>query len=395
MRKLYVLCLVTAMAFMAAGVQAGPLADATADTLWGIEIGGFIDVSYQYNFNDPDGRLGGNNLRFNDVDHNDLNLHGLQLYMDRLPEEVEDVGFRFDVMIGEDADNIGDNITGDPDDFNLYQAYISYIAPIGNGLTIDVGRFVTWHGYEVIESPANDNFSRSWLFTYAVPYTHTGLRLTYPINDQWEISGGITQGWNVVDDNNEAKTGHLAVRWMPMETLYIQNSIAYGSELDEDTIDPSEGEQTFLYDLVASWNVREDITLGANFDYINQEIPNQSDADLWGLAGYIRYDVNEQLYLAFRGEYVDAEIIGGVAVVVDPVTGNIILDPAGNPVLTGGVGEDVDLWEVTFTLGYQVTDGLETRLEFRHDDADEDIFADNNGFDDTQDTIALEIIYAF
>ncbi|MGC9327097.1 MAG: porin [Candidatus Hinthialibacter sp.] len=391
MKKLSVMSLIGAALLVASGAYAGPLADATSDTLWGIELGGYLDVSYTYNFNEPDdgdNAIGGRAFA---TDDDEIQLNAFQLYIDRLPEDVEEAGFRFDILAGEDASAIGD-LWGSDDDISIYQAFISYIAPVGNGLTIDLGRFATWHGYEAIESPANDQFSRSLLFTYMQPYTHTGIRLTYPINDQWEVSGGLTQGWDVVDDNNDAWSFHGAIRWMPMENVYIQNSVAYGPENRNANFDnnvvghESNDDYTFLYDLVATWQIDESWTVGANFDYSTTEdslIVNgkADDVDAWGIGGYARYDVNEDMYIALRGEWIDADEGFG--------------DYSSNDIKYI-VAEDSEMWEVTVTLGYTITDGLLTRLEYRHDDADEDIFLDeDDGVEDTQDTIALEVIYAF
>lgn len=365
MKKLSV-CLFAA-AIVAAGsfAYAGPLADATSDTLWGIELGGFVDVSYTYNFNDVPGN-NGNVGRVFDGDNDEFQLNGINLYIDKLPEDEGEAGFRIDIMAGEDAPIIGDLFDNDGDeDQAIYQAYISYIAPIGNGLTIDLGRFATWYGYEVIESPANDQFSRSMLFGMAVPFTHTGLRLTYPINDMWEVSGGITQGWDVVEDNNDSVSWHGAIRWMPLENVYAQYALSYGPEMAL-----SNDDYTFLNDLVVTWDVTEDWSVGANFDFGTYDAPVGNDLDWMGIAGYARYDVNEDMYLALRAEYFDDErwVVAG---------------------------DDVNIFEVTFTLGYTVTEGLLTRLEFRHDDASEEIFMDDNGFEDTQNTLAVEVVYSF
>ena len=54
------------------------------------------------------------------------------------------------------------------------EAYGSSKIPIGSGLTIKGGKFVTLLGYEVIESPNNLNFSRSFMFSFAIPLTHVG-----------------------------------------------------------------------------------------------------------------------------------------------------------------------------------------------------------------------------
>jgi len=367
MKKLSVVSVVGAALLMAGSVAyAGPLADATADTLWGIQLGGYLDVSYTYDFNDPDNSANSIGNRAFANDDNEIELDAFQLYIDKLPKDAGEVGFRFDILAGEDAQQIGD-LWGGTNDISIYQAFISYIAPVGNGLTIDVGRFAATAGYESIESPANDQFSRGLLFTLAQPWTTTGLRLTYPINDQWEVSGGLTEGWDVVDDNNEAWTFNGAVRWMPMENVFIQEAVYYGPEQTNDNDD-----YRLLSDLVAKWDINESWSIGGNFDYATEEDFNiTEDGDLWGLGGFVRYNVNEALYLALRGEWIDDE--DGMA--------------------TGAL--DNELWEITATLGYTVTEGLLTRLEFRHDNADADMFIDESVLDDQQNTISLEVIYSF
>ena len=57
---------------------------------------------------------------------------------------------------------------------NVEQAYVSYYAPVGKGLTIDFGKFVTPLGNEVIEAKDNWNYSRGILFGYAIPFYHVG-----------------------------------------------------------------------------------------------------------------------------------------------------------------------------------------------------------------------------
>jgi len=380
---------------------AGPLSDATADSLWGIQLGGYLDVSYTYDFNDPNETNNAIRGRQFGTDDNQVQLDAFQLYIDKLPQDAGEVGFRFDILAGEDAGKIRDLFGSSGDnDIAIYQAYISYIAPVGNGLTIDVGRFATSVGYESIESLKNDQFSRSILFT-GQPWTTVGLRATYAINEQWEITGGLTQGWDVVEDNNEAWTVNGAIRWMPLENVYIQEAVYYGPENANynggvyqrydavtntwfnvpDLIGndiylraDSNSNYSLLNDLTAKWDINETWTVGADFGFItNENAIGTRDADIWGLAGYVRYNVNEDLYLALRGEYIDDD-------------GLLYYNPAW---------DDKSLWEVTATMGYTITDGLLTRLEYRHDDAGEKIFADEDRADDQQDTISVEVIYSF
>ena len=88
----------------------------------------------------------------------------------------------------------------------LKEAYFSYLAPVGKGLQVDVGKFVTPNGAEVIETKDNWNYSRSLLFTYAIPYFHFGMRAKYAFNDKYSLTGFFVNGWNNVLDNNTGKT---------------------------------------------------------------------------------------------------------------------------------------------------------------------------------------------
>src|SRR5258708_30516621 len=88
----------------------------------------------------------------------------------------------------------------------LKEDYFSYLAPVGSGLQVDVGKFVTPMGAEVIESKDNWNYSRGLLFSYAIPYYHFGVRAKYTFNPKYNVTGFIVNGWNNVVDNNTGKT---------------------------------------------------------------------------------------------------------------------------------------------------------------------------------------------
>ena len=53
------------------------------------------------------------------------------------------------------------------------------------------------------------NYSRSILFGYAIPFTHTGVRATYKVNDMLTVLGGVNQGWDAFEDPNHDKTLEL------------------------------------------------------------------------------------------------------------------------------------------------------------------------------------------
>src|SRR5207253_3344982 len=128
------------------------------------------------------------------------------------------LGFRTDLAIGPATEIVHASEPGGTDVFkHLQQAYLSYLAPAGKGLQIDVGKFVTQHGAEVIESKDNWNYSRSLLFALAIPYYHMGVRATYAVNDKVTVMGNVVNGWNNVVENNGGKTvgAQIAVKPVP------------------------------------------------------------------------------------------------------------------------------------------------------------------------------------
>src|SRR3989338_1550714 len=182
-----------------------------------ITLSGFVDTSYTYNFNGPDSRA--NTARVFDTEANNFNLHAAEVVIERAPADSGGVGFRTDLFFGEDAKQIRDLDSSTADDFELEQAYITlkppvnFDLPIGNWQWIKIGKFVTMHGAEVIESKDNWNFTRSLLFGYAIPFTHTGVRAGYQVTDA--ISGylGINNGWDQIKDNNKTKSVEGALAW--------------------------------------------------------------------------------------------------------------------------------------------------------------------------------------
>ena len=96
---------------------------------------------------------------------------------------------------------------------------LSFLVPVGNGLTLKAGKWVTLIGYEVYESPKNLNFSRDFLYTLATPYTHTGALATYPFVKWLTVTLGFTNGWDAADNNNGYLRAIGQIAFTPSEVL--------------------------------------------------------------------------------------------------------------------------------------------------------------------------------
>jgi len=355
--------------------------------LAGLQMSGYADVSYIYNFAESDPGSGSrtNRTRVFDTEPNGFTPHAFELVLEKPETDEMPVGFRTDLLIGDDAPVIGSTGLGlgaAGDEFELQQLYITANAPVGDGIDFKVGKFVTLLGAEVIESPANWNFSRSYLFGFAIPFTHTGALATYPLGEFGSVTAGIVNGWDIVDDNNKGKSliGNLTLT--PMEGLTLSANGITGAERTGDNRNDRS-----VIDLIATYQPMEKLTLMANYDFGHESGLVQGagtagfDSAEWqGLALYAKYDLTDTWSLASRAEWFDDKDSVRTA-----LTGR-----------DGGTFDDVDFYEVTFTSQWKLHEHVLARLEYRHDKADEDVFFhDAAGFINYQDTVAAELIYHF
>lgn len=348
--------------------QSGGLLKALKD----INLSGFVDTSYTYNFNSPDSRM--NTARVFDTESNNFNLHAAKLAFERLPPDAGGVGFRTDLYFGQDAEVITP-AGSTRDQFDLEQAYISIKPtpicnlPFGCWEWIKIGKFVTMHGAEVIEAKDNWNSSRSLLFGYAIPFTHTGIRAGYQISDKLKGYLGVNNGWDNMKDNNSGKSVEAALAWSASDKLSFNLAGMYGPEQTS-----NDHSQRGLVDFLATYKPFDKWTFMLNADYGHEEdlVAAGKDANWSGVAAYAKYDVNDWMSLASRTEFMS--------------------DRQGVRVVSG---TNQDLWEATFTLELKPYKELITRLEYRHDEASSSIFTDNQASVDTQDTIGLQVIYPF
>jgi hypothetical protein len=328
-----------------------------------IEVTGFIDAYYGYNFNRP---AGDTQLRNFDTKHNELSLNLIEVALEQKPTSDSRLGFRTDLNFGPATEMVHAFEPGGADVFRSFeQAYVSGLAPLGKGLQVDFGKFVTQHGAEVIEAKDNWNYSRSLLFSLAIPYYHVGVRAAYPVSDKLSLAGYFVNGWNAGVDNNGGKTFGFQATVKPTSRLtLIQNLMTGPEQLDDND------SNRFLSDTIATLNVTTSLSLMANYDYGRDTVAGQ--AVKWqGIAGYIRYQINDAWAIAPRFEY--------------------LKDSDG---FMSGTSQT--LKELTLTTEHKMGRTLLTRLEYRRDFSDTPFFLRTGGAaKKSQDTFTIGLVYAF
>lgn len=351
----------------------------------------YIENSYTFNLTGA-GRDATNELRLYDFDEGwTFNIAEFSIKKD--PSEKYPFGYGLVVTAGLDSQkNHSLGVFRDLDDafpfrntrkYDLQEMYVSGTIPIGSGLTLKGGKWVTLLGYEVIESPNNPNFSRSFLFTFAIPLTHTGAIASYTFTDWFSMQFGVINGWDNTTDNNGARSWTGQFAFVPLKDLTANLNWIVGPEQNRDNDD-----RRWVVDLVFNYTGIKNLTLGLNVDIGGEEdeaslagagTRQNNDARWWGWAAYAAYDWTEKLRTAIRLEYFkDADGVRTAAI---------------------APGSKVELYDVTATVQYKIWKGLVGRLEYRHDNADEKVFKiQTPGLTPKAknlDTISVSLYYSF
>ena len=343
--------------------EAKPAGTLLEDIKKALGISIYVQGGYLYNFKNPDAQE--NELRVFDHKGNSFTLDLAQLVFVR-EAPVGGIGYKVKLSAGETAKFIHSAGLGKSDDpFDITEAYVDYVAPVGKGLKLRFGKFVTMHGAEVIEAKDNFNYSRSLLFNFAIPFTHTGLMAGYAFSDQVNANLYLVNGWDNTDDNNKGKTAGVTVGYTPMEQIALTFNLMYGPEQDNNT-----SNKRFLFDWVATIKPVKDLTLAINTDYATEQKATLegTDARWYGVAGYAKYDFSDLFSLTLRAEY--------------------FKDKDGVRTGTAQAAK-----EITLTPEFRVAKAVIVRPEYRHDWSDKEVF--DSARKKTQDTIALGVMYTW
>jgi maltoporin len=235
---------------------------------------------------------------------------------------------------------------------------------------VQFGKFVTYHSAEVIEAKDNFNYSRLFLFNYAVPFTHTGLVVGYTFSKAFSTNLYLVNGWDVTNDNNKGKTFGASFGLTPIEALALTFNFMYGPEQDHNS-----SNYRFLFDWIGAFKVMKNLTLMANIDYAHEgkgPLNSGKNSKWYGVAAYVKYDFTDWFSTSIRAEYFD--------------------DRDG---VRTGIAQK--LKEVTMTPEFRIVKNLLVRPEYRHD------WSNKNGFDShhitldkkSQDTLAIGMMYTW
>jgi hypothetical protein len=259
----------------------------------------YLQGSYNYNFNSPDSGL--NDQSVFDQKANSFMLDLAQIVFQKDPA-IGGLGFKLKLSAGKTAKYIhsrclGANNTDLP--FDVTEAFVSYTAPLGRGIQVDFGKFATYMGAEVIEARDNPNYSRSFLFNYAVPFTHTGLKIGYNFTDTLNAAFHVVNGWDNSSDYNKGNSYGATIGYAPAEAFSTIIKVMTGPEQANNN-----SNNRSLVDLIAAIKPIKPLSIIVNADLgYEEKALNNVNANWHGISTIVKYDITDMHTIATRGEY--------------------------------------------------------------------------------------------
>ena len=341
-----------------------------------LTFSGSVDAYFRTNFN---GANKGENFQAPATSFG--NLPGFSLGMANIiaTYEGEKVGAVADLVFGPRGE---DAVFGSP----LYAGGMAGSSQIVNQLyvywnvsdavTLTMGNFNTFLGYEVISPTANFNYSTSYMFSYG-PFSHTGLKADFALSDNWSLMAAVMNPTDMTEFNLMGTYTLGAQLGYSTDAGGAYLNFVYGDQdgkLDMDgplVSGQSSMGSLFQVDLTAGFDVSESIYVGLNTTYnttaAGEQFTGSSITDLdgdgsgfLGFAGYLQATTSDVFSIGLRGEYFSV-FNGGLEDVV-------------------GVNADGDgsVFAATLSGNIRVHKNLTLIPELRMDSMSEDFFTDND-----------------
>lgn len=345
---------------------------------YNISLGGWVEASVTWSLlDDPAGdEIVGRAFDFEHADPT-LNQIGFTAIRPVDPAKPWDFGFGFEHIYGADArftaSNGMDFQTGDSPEnqFDITQLYAELVLPIGKGLVLKAGKWITPIGYEYVNPTLNPLYSHSYLFGI-VPFSHTGIMATYPISETSTFSLALARGWeqSLRDNNGDAIELVFSFANTPNDKVSYAFNGSVGPQEDDD----SSHYRTML-DFWMDYAYSDQLSFGLNVDWrYDSNLGQDGDEALtYGVAGYVKYVIDSRFTAVGRLEWFnDTSRVDGFDCNIYAATFGVNVTPFPDD----AIGQFFKL-----------------RPEIRYDYATEAIF--NGGEDHNLLTAAIEGVFTF
>jgi hypothetical protein len=238
-----------------------------AQSTW--QYGGFIDAGYLHDFNYPANHLLRSRGTTFHVNEADLNMTAV--YLRKPASESSRWGTELTLQAGKDSEVFGFSATAPDLDGSKWMRHlgptdVSYLAPIGKGLTIQGGIFSSFIGYDSLYAKDNFNYTRPWGADFT-PYLMLGVNAQYPLTPKLTGTALVISGyWHLAHANNVPSSGGQ-LAYKPTEHVSVKQTVLYGPHQSETSLQF----WRFLSDSIAEWK-RDPATVAFEYQLSEEKV---------------------------------------------------------------------------------------------------------------------------
>jgi hypothetical protein len=266
-------------------------------------IGGFVDSVYIVDFNFPDNHDFRSRTTARKVNQYALNM--AQAYVRKDISSQSPWGMEFGVQAGYDANEFAflqgePNVGGSDTLKHFSRANVSYLAPIGRGLTVTAGLFNSLIGYESLYARENPNYTRSWIADNT-PYMMFGVKGLYPVRDDLQLTLYAINGYYHLSHPNNSPSYGLQAAWKPTSRVSVTQNLYYGP----DQASSSLRFWRLFSDTIMEWK-QDALTVAVAYDVGTERLDSTpGDPRMFWMGGslFTRWNVSGPWSVAVRPEF--------------------------------------------------------------------------------------------
>jgi len=355
----------------------------------------WVAASYNYNFNGTENSVmaqGGQNITLaHHPNPNTFQLDQAWIEINKDPTEESRGGFHIDFAAGVATDSAGwtftdsagDTVGSSPYAVGIYSAYASYLAPVFDGIRIDGGQLPTILGAEVTQTNANFNITRGIVWGLQ-PTTNLGFLTTTNFGNLAVKLGMLNEPISNDEplgfDQNSAKALTSQIAYSG-EKFSAAAGVNYGSSSSPATTaaNATSNDGEGILDVLLTADPTDNLSAWVNYDYRwGTDMltgGDQATTGTHGVAAAARLGIIESTGVALRFEWVrNAEQLG-----------------------TAAAETTNDMYTLTGTVDYSMTDNTTLKGEVRWDRDDAAMLIDRNGnpTEQNQVTLLVQMMYQF
>ncbi|MBI3565514.1 MAG: outer membrane beta-barrel protein [Elusimicrobia bacterium] len=291
-----------ALALAASAALASPSRAAGPEALW--HASAFADGSYADDLNHPSNHLFRGRGTTPLVGQPVLNMAGVGLRKDAA--ESSRWGLELGAQTGKDAKAFGYSATSPNIDHgdalsHIAKANVSYLAPVGSGLTVQAGLFGSLIGEESLYAKDNFNYTRAWISDFS-PYLMFGANASYAFDEKDSAALYVVNEYFHLSRSNAEPAYGVQYARKQAPGLTLKETVFYGPDQRATAV----GYWRLFSDSIVEWRAGERVSTWLAYDVGTERLAEQAGEPrvFWmGAAAAARWNVSGPWSVAERPEF--------------------------------------------------------------------------------------------